>query len=329
MSDRRPSATLVTAVAPIIHAALMSVLLLLFTWPAVTAEPRNVPIGLVGPTQITEAIAEKIESQRPGAFTIELFESPTEASTAIERKEIYGAIELGAQTRAIVATAGNSGDSQLITELGTAINDSIVTSQGIPVVNIDITELAPLPDADPRGQVLGSAALPLVIAGISLGALASFRGGSRWTQIIVVTAGSVVTGLSLTFVLVQGIAILPGDVTLTALAIAGVIGAVGVSLLGAHRLAGIGGFGALAATFFLLGNPLSGISIPVEFYPEGWGAIGQTLPLGAGFELIKRINFFELSETTAQWVVLASWILAGLTMWAVSFFRREKSASRG
>lgn len=322
MSEHRPTNVRLAIVIPLVHAALMSALLLLFTWPAVTAEPRNVPVGLVGPAQMTEGVAETIDSQRPGAFSIEFFETASEATSAIESKKIYGAIEVGAQTRTYVASAGNSGVSQLINELGSVINESMLASQGISFPTVQKIELAPLPDEDPRGQVLGSAALPFVIAGISLGALAALRGGSRWTQISIVASGAVVTGLSLAYILTQGIAVLPGDIWLTALAISSVIGAVGVTLLGAHRLAGMAGFGALAATFFLLGNPLSGISIPAEFYLDGWGVFGQTLPLGAGFELIKRINFFEFAETASQWWVLVSWIAFGLAMWGVSFLRR-------
>lgn len=322
MSQSGPTNRRFAIAIPLIHAALMSALLLLFTLPAVTAEPRNVPIGLVGPAQMTEVIAEKIDEQRPGAFSIEFFETASEATTAIESKELYGALEVGGQTRVFVATAGNSGVAQLINELGSAINDSMLAGQGISYPSLEKVELAPLPDEDPRGQVLGSAALPFVIAGISLGALAAFRGGSRWTQISIVAAGAVATGLALAYILTQGFAVLPGDIWLTALAISSVIGAVGVTLLGAHRLAGMPGFGALAATFFLLGNPLSGISIPAEFYVDGWGVFGQSLPLGAGFELIKRINFFEFAETTSQWWVLVSWIAFGLAMWGVSFLRR-------
>ena len=98
MSENRPANLRFTIAIPIIHSVLMSVLLLLFTWPAATAEPRNVPIGLVGPAQMTEVLAETIDSQRPGAFSIEFFDTASEATSAIESKEIYGAIEVGAHT---------------------------------------------------------------------------------------------------------------------------------------------------------------------------------------------------------------------------------------
>ena len=322
MSEHRSTNVRFAIALPLIHAALMSVLLLLFTWPAATAEPRNVPIGLVGPAKMTEAIAETIDSQRPGAFSIEFFDTASEATSAIESKEIYGAIEVGAQTRTYVATAGNSGVSQLVNELGSAINESMLASQGISIPILEKIELAPLPDEDPRGQVLGSAALPFVVAGISLGALTALRGGNRWSQISIVAAGAVITGLSLAYILTQGIAVLPGEIWINALAISSVIGAVSTTLLGAHRLTGMAGLGTMAATFFLLGNPLSGVSIPAEFYVEGWGVFGQSLPLGAGFELIKRINFFELAETSPQWWVLASWMVFGLSLWGLSFLRR-------
>lgn len=323
MSEQHPPAKRFALAIPLLHAALMSALLLPFTWPAATAEPRNVPIGLAGPAQLTETIAEKIDSQRPGAFTIEFFDTTREAAVAIRSKEIFGAIEVGAQTRTFVASASNSGMAQAINELGSTINESVMASQGVHFPTLDKVDIAPLPEEDPRGQVLGSASLPLVIAGISLGALAAMRGGPRWTQISIVTVGSLVTGYSLAYILNHGLAVLPGGLWLTSLAVSGMIGAIGFTLLGAHRLAGIVGLGLFASTFFLLGNPLSGISIPAEFYPDGWGTLGQLMPLGAGFELIKRVNFFELAETSSQWWVLGTWILLGVTMWSLSFFRRE------
>ena len=73
----------------------------------------------------------------------------------------------------------------------------------------------------------------------------------------------------------------------------------------------------MAATFFLLGNPLSGISIPPEFYPSVWGQIGQLMPLGAGFDLLKSLNFFESASTQAPLWVLGTWILVALALWFI------------
>lgn len=332
MSSSHPKSSRTAIVIPIAHALLMSALVLLFTWPALTLDPHGVPIGIVGPAPIADTVATQIEAKRAGVFDITVYESASDAKTAINEKEIYGAIEIGAPIRVLIATAANPAVSQLLSELGSAVNEATLLSQGISVPTVEKVDLAPLPENDQRGQVIGSAALPLVIAGISLGALVSLRVQGRWSQIGVVVASSLLTGTTLTLLLNTVFSVLPGNIALTALAMSAIIGAISLTLVGAHRLAGIAGFGILAATFFLVGNPLSGISIPAEFYLDGWGAVGQALPLGAGFELIKRINFFELADVTSQWWTLGAWIGVGLAMWGLSFAiqhnRAEKTAAQ-
>ena len=46
---------------PVIHATLVTLLLFVFTWPAATAEPRDVPLGVVGPAPATDQISSMLE----------------------------------------------------------------------------------------------------------------------------------------------------------------------------------------------------------------------------------------------------------------------------
>jgi hypothetical protein len=308
---------------PVLHAALIAVLVLLFTWPAATAEPRGLPIGVVGPAQVTGQVSDQLESSRPGAFEIEAFESQQDAEQAITNREIYGAILIGPEVGVLIGSAANPGVAQLISELGSGIQESFLARQGVEVPKVKVTDLATLPEEDARGQVLGSASLPLVIAGISLGALVMLRIRNRWSQINLLASASLIRGLTVAFILTGVMGALEGGLWINTLVISSIIGAFGFSLVGAYRLFGLAGFGTLAAVFFLLGNPLSGVALAPEFYQDGWGSFGQALPLGAGFELIKRTNFFESADASQQWWVLGIWILVGLAMWAIGFKRKH------
>ena len=57
----------------------------------------------------------------------------------------------------------------------------------------------------------------------------------------------------------------------------------------------------------------------------GHAALGgrQAMPVGAGFELLKKINFFEAADQSAQWWVLVAWILVGLTLSIRLFFKKS------
>ena len=298
----------------LLHATVVSLLVLLFLWPAGSAEAKNLPIGLVGPSAQTAQIAAGIEQQQPGALEITTFDSRSEAEMAIADKRIYGALILGSQPEALIASAANPSVANLITELGNGLIRMSAAQQGMQLPALTITDAAPLPESDSRGAIFGSSTLPLVIGGISLGAIALLRLRTAGSRIALVATGSLTTGF-VAAALVGGVfGALPGDYLANSMAFSAVLAAIGFSLIGAHALIGMPGFGLTAATLFLLGNPLNGVNLPVEFYAEPWGQVGQLMPIGAGFELLRRINFFESADQSAQWWVLAVWILVGFLL---------------
>ncbi len=310
---------------PVIHATLVTLLLFLFTWPAATAEPRDVSIGVVAPAPVADQISSMLEMGQPGAFDVTVYASSDEATEAIQNREIYGAILFGQSVEVQVASAANPAVSQLITSLGDTLMAGNLAQQGVQVPTLTVTDVAPLPEGDARGMVLGSASLPVVIGGIALGALVSLRLRGAWTQLGVVGSSALLSGVALAWGMGPALGALSGGYWTNAITLAAILGAFGFPLVAAHRLAGIGGFGLVAATFFLVGNPLSGISLPPEFYPSVWGEIGQLMPLGAGFDLLKSLNFFESASTQGSLWVLGTWIFVALALWFIPKRQRRES----
>lgn len=302
---------------PVIHAAVVTLLLFLFTWPAATAEPRNVPVGIVGPEPVAEQIAAMLDARQPGAFDVSVYGSPADARQAIANRDIYGAIVVGQQIEVQIASAANPAVAQLITSLGDTVMSGLLAQQGVMVPSLSATDLAPFPEADGRGIVFGSSSLPVVIGGIALGALVSLRLRGAWWQLSVVGSSALASGAALAWAVGPALGALEGDYLTNALAFAAVLGSLAFPLVAAHRLGGLGGFGAVAATFFLIGNPLSGISLPPEFYPSVWGEVGQWMPLGAGFDLLKSLNFFEGAGSQQPLWVLGGWIFVALALWFI------------
>lgn len=313
------------AVLTVVHAALISTLLLMFAWPAATAEPRDVPIGIVGPAPVVEQIGDRVDAQQEGALDLISFDTSSEAEQAIAERQIYGALVLGPTPEALIATAASPAVAQLLTDLTRTIAEASATQAGIPVVPVTVTDVASFTEADPRGAVFGSFALPLVIGGISLAALAALRLTSTRSRVALVTIGSVTTGLALTATMIGWLEVLPGPFWLTALAVSGTLAAVGFSLVGAHALFGIAGLGTMAAVLFLLGNPLNGVALPPEFYVGAWGTVGQAMPVGAGFDILRTVNFFPSASAAGAWTVLVVWTSAGLVALGLgSVVRRQR-----
>lgn len=294
------------------HAAIVAILVLLFLWPIGGSAPKGLPIGLVGPAQQTQQVASMLESQQPGVLEVTSFETKQQAEQAISKREIYGALVLGPQPEALVASAANANVAALLEGLGDSLVNVSAAQQGLTIPTLIVEDVAPLPDADERGVLFGAASLPLVIGGISLGALAALRLKRVGSRILLVSSASIATGLTSAGLLGGIFGSLPGDYWMSSLAMAAILAAIGFALIGGHALLGMFGFGLTAATLFLLGNPLNGVNLPVEFYPDSWGIVGQMMPVGAGFELLRRINFFDAADQSAQWWVLAVWIAVGL-----------------
>ncbi len=104
-------------------------ILLLFAWPAVTAVPQNLPVGVVGDdaqvTQVEATVAEKAD----GAIALTRYDSRDDAVAAIERRESYGAIVLGASPtdapEILTASAASPTVAQMLDELAHSMQAAI------------------------------------------------------------------------------------------------------------------------------------------------------------------------------------------------------------
>lgn len=300
---------------PFIHSVIVLALLFLFTWPAATAEPRDVPIGIVAPSPLGAQVAETLDSKQPGAFQATLFSDVEVADKAIADREIYGALVLGEQVQVRIASGASPAVAELITSLGRGFLNSNLAKQGLMMPEVQVTELAYLPEADPRGMIFGTSTLPVLIGGISLGAIVALRVRGKLAQLGVLVASSLLTAAGLAWALTEILGAIEGSFTATWGVLALTLAAIAFPLVAAHRLFGMRGFGLIAATFFLIGNPLSGVSIPKEFYLSIWGQVGQSLPLGAGFDALRSTAYFDGAGVSGSLWVLGTYVAVAIFAW--------------
>ena len=102
----------------VVLSLVVGVVLLAFAWPAVTAEPRDLPVGLVGTGEQADGIADAVAEQAEGAIALIRYDDRDAAVAAIERREAYGAIVLGTQPtdapEVLIATAASPQAAQLM-----------------------------------------------------------------------------------------------------------------------------------------------------------------------------------------------------------------------
>lgn len=292
--------------------SVLTVLLVAFAWPPSEMEPRGVPIAVAGPPgaggQVASALAA---ADGEDAFTVAPVETPDQAVTLVEEREVYGAVVVApAGPEMLVASAASPVVAQLLGQIGT----EMATRAGTTPV---ITDVAPLPSGDPRGAVFNAGAFPLVIGGIAVGVALALRVPGRTRKVAATIAVATLSGSAMAAVQQFWFDALGGSYWANAGVYALAVAAMAAVVVGLHRVLGLLGLGLAAATILLLGNPLSAISSAPELLPDGWSTLGQLLPPGAAGSALRSTAFFDGAAALAPLTVLAAWLLVGLALVAL------------
>jgi hypothetical protein len=113
----------------VILSLVVGVILLAFAWPAVTADPKDLPVGIVGTDAQVTQVKEAVDKKADGAVALKRYDDRDAAVTAIKERKAYGAIVLGAeQTDApevLKATAANAQVAQVMDGLAQQLQTQI------------------------------------------------------------------------------------------------------------------------------------------------------------------------------------------------------------
>ncbi|WP_167132873.1 hypothetical protein [Paramicrobacterium chengjingii] len=339
---------------------VVGVVLLAFSWPAITAAPRDLPVGIVGSEKQVDQLADAIEDGSDGAIELTRFDDRDAAVAAITQRSVSGAVVLG-QTpmdapEVLSATAASTQVSQMMDGLSSTLQAQIdaqvraAVEQQVqaamsgqkappasgetpqkfefPVVTVETTDVVPLSEDDPRGAGLSASMFPLVIGGILGGVVITLvlkGSGVRRLIALLIYAGA--AGLVLTGVLQGLYGALQGDYWANAGAMALSIAAISGTITGLAGLVGAAGAGIGAAFTMLIANPLSGAMVPAEFIVQPWGAVGQWFPPGAAGTLIRDLSYFSDASTTFPWMLLAIWVCVGAVLTVINLPGRQSPRS--
>ncbi|GAB2812506.1 ABC transporter permease [Streptomyces daliensis] len=294
-----------------------------FAWPAARTAPRDLPIGVAGPSAAAAPVQQQLE-KRDGAFEIHRYDDAASARTAIEKREIYGAVVVTPKgPHALTASAASPVVAQLLEQ---AVAQQAAARQGGSAADPGqagpvATDVVAAPEDDPRGAALSSSVLPLAIGGVAAGALVTAFGlrGSR--AVFALLGAAALTGVVAGALAGSWLGVLTGDWWGQAGAIGLTALAVSASVAGLAAVLGNAGIGVGALLSVLLGNPFSGVTSAPEMLPGPVGAIGQWLPPGAGGTLLRSVSFFDGHGADTPVLVLTVWAVAGLTLVTIGGLR--------
>jgi hypothetical protein len=321
-------------VAGIGLAALVSVIVLAFLWPTVTASVKNLPIGVVGDSAATSQLEAALETKSPGTFDFREYADRDAAAAAIETRTVYGAIVLGGAPEVLESSASSPVVAQLLSGLAPALQTQLnaaAAAQGIqlpsPIV-VTVTDVVPLASTDARGTALAASSFPLVLGGMLGGIAISIAVVGVWRRVTAVLIYSAVGGLALAGIMQGLFGALQGSYIVNSAAIALALLSIAGVIVGFVSLFGRAGIAVGPIVYLLIANPISSAAQPPQFLAEPWGAVGQWFPPGAAATLLRELSYFPKADTTFPWLVLGAWALGGVIVALLGHFRNTGAAAR-
>lgn len=312
-----PPAALRAAGIVVALTAAIAIVAIAFALPASRSKPHDVPVGVAGPQAATSQIAERLEQQAPGAFSVTYYPGENALREAILHRNVYGGIAFGPQGPTLLtATGGSPAVAQLLTQIG----NGVAAHSGVPLHTED---LAPPTTQDPRGTGLAASALPITLAGIlPAAALVLALRREVWTRLTAAIAFSALAGITVAALLRYVFGSIDSNLWGVAAGLTLGIAAAGLLMLGLGSLFGKVGLAVGAALALLLGNPLSGLTAAPEMLPAGWGQLGQLLPQGATATLLRSTAYFNGAGADTAIIVLSCWVIVGLALVIMAALRR-------
>lgn len=317
----------------VVFSAIVCVVVLAFSWPSVTLDPKGLPVVVTGPEAALQPVEKALNDKADGAFEITEVADRDAAVRALKERDAYGAIVLGDKPEVLTSSAASTATNQMMTQLHDTLQAMVqqqaaaaaqrAHAPNIPTVTVALTDVVPLVPDDPRGAGLTAAALPLVFGGMIGGMLVTFLVNGSRRRVTTLLVYALVGGSAITGIMHSWFGVLGGDFLPIAGAFALTLLAMGATIVGFASVFGRAGVAVGPVLFMLVGNPISGTTFPKEFYPGPWGTVGQYLPPGAGGTLLRDVAYFPDADLTAPMVTLAVWAAAGLLLVLVGHFRNQ------
>ena len=287
--------------------------------PEESGQAPEVLIASGGSTQIT-SLMKNMASQMEDSANAQVIASVEEkVGPLVEAQRLQAAAAQGdadaaarlaeiQRQQAAQAQAGEQAETQPST------SDDGFT---IPTVTVTVTDIAPLAGGDSTGTGLALAALPLIMGGISGAVVLSTVITGLRRQLYSALIYSVMGGLVVTGILQGWFDVMQGSYWMNALIIGLEVAALSSTVIGAKNAFGNVGMAVVSVTMLLVGNPLSGATVPAYFLPSPWGAVGRLLPPGAALDLLRNVSYFPQASSAMSWLVLLAWLTLGLGLnWA-------------
>jgi hypothetical protein len=319
----------------VLGALIVGLVVLAFVWPVATASAKNLPIAISGSSAQVNAVEKAVDANASGVVDFQLVDDRAAAVAKIKNRDVSGAIILptvqGETPEVLTASAGSTAVSQLLGGVGSSLQAQLVqqvAAAGAPAatvaaIHLTVTDVVPLASTDKNGSGLIAASFPLVLGGLLGGILVSFLVVGVVRRLVALVVYALAAGTLVGLILQTLFGILQGDFVVNVLALSLSMLATASVVVGFNALLGPRGIAVGSVITMLIGNPIAGASIPMQFLVGPWGAIGQYFVPGAASALVRDLSYFPAYDPTRQWLILGGWAVLGLLLSVTGQFRSQ------
>jgi hypothetical protein len=309
---RPPSPRRLFAVA-VAAAAVGFILTLSFGFADHAPAPHGVRIAVAAPASLVRELSTGLAHAAPGGFTVLAAPSERAVINSVLSQSAAGGLVAGATGPVTIVTAAAAGSSQqqaitaALTAAATALH-----RQARPL------DVAPLPASDRSGLSVFVFELGLLLPSV-IGSIGLFLLGRRFRVWWRVTA-AVLFALLAACGSVLALDAIFGALTGASAAL------IGVGFLGAltfvafvttcQAVTGLPGTGLAALAFVVVGNAVSGGTVPFAFLPDGFRQIAPWLPNGAIVSAARDVVYLPDSDLAHPLLVLGIWLAGSLAVLA-------------
>jgi len=287
--------------------------------------PHDMALTIAAPTAIGEQLADAINDEAEGAFTITLTESASSARAAVEDREAVGAILVeGDAVTSVIASGGGRLATSVVENVGAQVAGQLGGSS-------TVEDVAPLPGDDPGGSVLFFFLVICTVgAFLSITVVSQAIAQVRLRQMLATAAGAALVVPVLGFAMIS--VYVDFEVpfgTVAAVIGIGMVYSFTIGLLATFFTLLLGQGAVFAEILFLvaLNFPSSGGSAPESMLPPFWQVVHNGWVGSGGFEAMRSVLFFDGAQADRWLSQLFIWTASALVaIVLVAVLQRRRSA---
>ncbi|HXW43945.1 MAG TPA: hypothetical protein VEL03_04110 [Streptosporangiaceae bacterium] len=308
----RPSPRRLFVVA-IAAAAVGFILTLSFGYADHAPAPHGVRLAVAAPAGLVQELSTGLAHAAPGGFTVVAAPSARAVTDRVLSQSAAGGLVAGATGPVTIVTAAAAGPSQQ-----QAITVALMAAATALHRQARPLDVAPLPAGDRAGLSVFVFELGLLLPSV-LGSIGLFVLGRRfrvWWRVTAAVLFALLAACGSVLALDTIFGALTG--ASTALIGVGFLGAFTVVafVTACQAVTGLPGTGLAALVFVVVGNAVSGGTVPFAFLPDGFRQVAPWLPNGAIVSAARDVVYLPASDLAHPLLVLGIWLAGSLAVLA-------------